>query len=176
MSSIPYRFLHEQAHNTDYDRNYPLRPQQVQGIESSIDERCPQRDKRQDHYGVDGKHEDYPADNKPDDIHRRQLKDCRKPPRLQIAYRLPHRRASQHFLHHQSYQTPRDEHKQRLREIRQEANLRQVDVAKRLRLPQSFVSKYESGERRLEFVEVAQVCAALGVGFSTFVQRFEDGA
>lgn len=63
-----------------------------------------------------------------------------------------------------------------LREIRLEADLRQIDVAKRLRLPQSFVSKYESGERRLEFVEVAQICAALGIRFSAFVQRIEEGA
>jgi len=63
-----------------------------------------------------------------------------------------------------------------LRKIRLEAKLRQIDVAERLRLPQSFVSKYESGERRLEFVEVAQICTALGIRFSAFVQRFEDGA
>jgi len=63
-----------------------------------------------------------------------------------------------------------------LRKIRLEAKLRQVDVANRLGLPQSFVSKYESGERRLEFVEVAQICAALGIRFSAFVQRFEGGA
>jgi transcriptional regulator with XRE-family HTH domain len=62
-----------------------------------------------------------------------------------------------------------------LRKLRLEAGLRQVDVAKRLRLPQSFVSKYENGERRLEFVEVAETCAALGVRFSEFVRRFEAG-
>lgn len=61
-----------------------------------------------------------------------------------------------------------------LREIRRQAKLRQADVAKRLGVPQSFVSKYESGERRLEFVEVARICTALGVRFSEFVQRFED--
>lgn len=62
-----------------------------------------------------------------------------------------------------------------LRKLRLEAKLRQVDVAARLRLPQSFVSKYESGERRLEFVEVAEICSALSIRLADFVRRFEAG-
>lgn len=49
-----------------------------------------------------------------------------------------------------------------LRSMREEAGLRQVDVAERLNEPQSFVSKYESGERRLDIIELREVCAALG--------------
>jgi transcriptional regulator with XRE-family HTH domain len=60
-----------------------------------------------------------------------------------------------------------------LRQLRMEAGLRQVDLAKRLRQHQSFVSKYESGERRLDFLELQQVCAALGVPLCDFVKRFE---
>jgi len=41
--------------------------------------------------------------------------------------------------------------------------LRQVQVAEALDVPQSFVSKYESGERRLDLIELRQVCAVLGV-------------
>ena len=63
-----------------------------------------------------------------------------------------------------------------LRRVRLEAKLRQIDVANKLRLPQSFVSKYESGERRLEFVEVAEICSALGVRLVDFVRRFESGS
>ena len=37
----------------------------------------------------------------------------------------------------------------------------QADVAGRLGRPQSFVSKYESGERRLDVVEFLEVCAAI---------------
>jgi transcriptional regulator with XRE-family HTH domain len=37
----------------------------------------------------------------------------------------------------------------------------QADVAGRLGRPQSFVSKYESGERRLDVVEFLVVCAAV---------------
>jgi len=62
-----------------------------------------------------------------------------------------------------------------LREIRLGARLRQVDLAERLRHRQSFVSRYESGERRLDFVEVAEICAALGIRLSDFVRRFESG-
>ncbi|MDA2935313.1 helix-turn-helix domain-containing protein [Acidobacteria bacterium AH-259-D05] len=42
----------------------------------------------------------------------------------------------------------------RLKAAREEAGLTQVDVARRLKKPQSFVSKSESGERRLDPVEL----------------------
>ena len=38
---------------------------------------------------------------------------------------------------------------------------------------QSFVSTYESGERRLDLMELKQVCKALGVSILDFVERFE---
>jgi transcriptional regulator with XRE-family HTH domain len=56
---------------------------------------------------------------------------------------------------------------QRLRELlieaRVKAGLTQVQVAERLGKPQSFVSKYENGERRLDVVEFVKVADALGV-------------
>ena len=61
-----------------------------------------------------------------------------------------------------------------LRRIRLDAKLKQSDLAKRLDVPQSFVSKYESGERNLDFLEVRQVCAAVGISFLDFVSMFED--
>jgi transcriptional regulator with XRE-family HTH domain len=61
------------------------------------------------------------------------------------------------------------------RQIRVEAGLRQVDLAKKLRRPQSFVSKYESGERRLDLLELQQVCTALHISVTEFVKRFEGG-
>jgi transcriptional regulator with XRE-family HTH domain len=60
-----------------------------------------------------------------------------------------------------------------LREIRMEAGLRQADLAKALRMPQSVVSKYESGERRLDILELRQVCDAVGVTLKDFVARLE---
>jgi transcriptional regulator with XRE-family HTH domain len=50
-----------------------------------------------------------------------------------------------------------------LRQHREQAGLRQVDVAARIDEPQSFVSKYESGERRLDFIELEQICDAIGI-------------
>lgn len=43
----------------------------------------------------------------------------------------------------------------RLRQARREARLTQLEVAARMRKPQSFVSKCESGERRVDVVELA---------------------
>lgn len=60
-----------------------------------------------------------------------------------------------------------------LRELREAAELRQVDLAKRLGRPQSFVSKYESGEKNLDFLEVSEVCEALDIPLVEFVRRFE---
>ena len=60
-----------------------------------------------------------------------------------------------------------------LREARREAGLRQQDVAHRLGVPQSFVSKIESGERRLDVVELRRVCAAIGLPLADFVARLE---
>jgi len=44
---------------------------------------------------------------------------------------------------------------------RKSANLTQHELAKRLRRPQSFVAKYEGGERRVDVVEFIEICKAL---------------
>jgi len=48
----------------------------------------------------------------------------------------------------------------------------QLDLASKLGMPQSFVSKYETGERRLDFVETILVCEALGMTIQEFAKRF----
>jgi transcriptional regulator with XRE-family HTH domain len=60
-----------------------------------------------------------------------------------------------------------------LRQIREDASLRQLDVASRLSVPQSFVSKYESGERRLDLLELEQVCKACGTTVVEFLSRYQ---
>ena len=60
-----------------------------------------------------------------------------------------------------------------LRECREKAGLRQDDVAELLKKPQSFVSKYESGERRLDVLELLDVCEAIGLTLSAFAKKLE---
>ncbi|MEV0707378.1 helix-turn-helix domain-containing protein [Nocardia aurea] len=49
-----------------------------------------------------------------------------------------------------------------LRRLRIERGLTQADVADRLDKPQSFVSKYEAGERRLDVAESRSIAQAIG--------------
>ena len=60
-----------------------------------------------------------------------------------------------------------------LRELREEAGLRQVDVADALDRPQSYVSKYEAGDRRLDFVELHAITQALGTDLVDLATRFQ---
>ena len=60
-----------------------------------------------------------------------------------------------------------------LRELRREAGLRQVDLAMLLDRPQSYVSKIESGERRLDVLELREVCRATGTSLVQFAERLE---
>lgn len=61
-----------------------------------------------------------------------------------------------------------------VRQVRKEAGLRQEDLAVRLAVPQSFVSKVESGERRLDVLELRQLCAAVGISPLDFARRLEE--
>lgn len=57
-------------------------------------------------------------------------------------------------------------------EARKQAELTQHELASRLKRPQSFVSKYERGERRLDVVEFGEVAKALGIDPVRFLRRF----
>ena len=59
-----------------------------------------------------------------------------------------------------------------LRQTRLDAGLLQAEVAERLGKPQSFVSNYETGERRLDLLELHSVCDALGIPLLDFVRRY----
>jgi transcriptional regulator with XRE-family HTH domain len=62
-----------------------------------------------------------------------------------------------------------------LRETREKAGVTQVELAARLKVPQSFVSKIESGERRVDLIELKAVCDALNVSLVEFVRTFQHG-
>lgn len=59
-----------------------------------------------------------------------------------------------------------------LKALRTDKNVTQSQLADRLGLPQSYVSKYETGERRLDFIETAEVCDALGLRLDEFAGLF----
>lgn len=63
-----------------------------------------------------------------------------------------------------------------VRQIRLDAGLRQADLARKLGEPQSFVSRYESGERRLDVLELRQICMVLGVSLADFIKRLEGNS
>lgn len=70
-----------------------------------------------------------------------------------------------------------EEHKillELLKKARVDAGLRQVDLAKRLGVPQSMISKYEVGERRVDLLELRDICAALDISLLDFVQKLEN--
>ena len=53
------------------------------------------------------------------------------------------------------------------------AGLKQTDLADILDVPQSFVSKIETGERGLDLVELKIVVEAMGATLLEFVAEFE---
>jgi transcriptional regulator with XRE-family HTH domain len=56
---------------------------------------------------------------------------------------------------------------------RHRQGLTQTQLADRLNRPQSFVSKYENGERRMDLIELMEVTEALGVDASEFVRELQ---
>jgi ribosome-binding protein aMBF1 (putative translation factor) len=60
-----------------------------------------------------------------------------------------------------------------LRAARKQIGLTQIDMASRLGETQSFVSKCERGERRLDIVEVRAFCQAMGLPLLSFVRKLE---
>jgi transcriptional regulator with XRE-family HTH domain len=60
---------------------------------------------------------------------------------------------------------------QALRAARKDAGLTQTEVAKHFGGHASFVSKVESGERRIDVVELADFCRLYGVRLAAFLKR-----
>lgn len=60
-----------------------------------------------------------------------------------------------------------------LREERSKAGLTQAMLAKKLQRPQSYVSKYERGDRRLDVIEFLEIARVLKFDPSNFLQRLD---
>ena len=60
-----------------------------------------------------------------------------------------------------------------LRELRRQRNLTQDQMAKAMGAKQAFVSKYETGERRLDFLDLVAICDVLGISIVKFAEKFE---
>ena len=58
----------------------------------------------------------------------------------------------------------------KLREARDEANLTQTEVAEKLKKPQSYVSKIERGERRVDVAEIKSFASIYKKDISFFIQ------
>jgi transcriptional regulator with XRE-family HTH domain len=61
-------------------------------------------------------------------------------------------------------------------EARQGEGLSQASLAERLKRPQSYVSKFERGERRLDVVEFLEVAQALRIDPFDFLKRLTAGS
>jgi transcriptional regulator with XRE-family HTH domain len=57
---------------------------------------------------------------------------------------------------------------------RKAAGLTQRELADRLHKPQSFVAKYEGGERRIDVVEFLTVCQAIGVDSAKLLKALKN--
>ena len=73
-------------------------------------------------------------------------------------------------LHRAQYETFR----KLLIKAREEAQLSQTEVAEQMAKPQSFVSKYERGERRLDFTEFMELAEVLSIDLPSFIKRYRS--
>lgn len=59
---------------------------------------------------------------------------------------------------------------------RKQANITQTELAKMLDKPQSYVSKYEHGERRLDLIETLDILEALNIKPADFLESLSTQA
>lgn len=60
-----------------------------------------------------------------------------------------------------------------LRETRKAAGVTQVELAERVGTTQSFVSKLERGEARVDVIQLRRICSAIGTDLPRFVNDLE---
>ncbi len=57
--------------------------------------------------------------------------------------------------------------------LRLKAGFKQSDLAQTMGVPQSFISKIENGQRRIDIIELQKLCAIYNLTLSEFVKQFE---
>jgi transcriptional regulator with XRE-family HTH domain len=60
-----------------------------------------------------------------------------------------------------------------LRELRKQRSLTQDQLARSTGVKQAFISKYETGERRLDFLDLVAICDVMGISIVKFAEKFE---
>ena len=60
-----------------------------------------------------------------------------------------------------------------LKSIRTEYNISQTELARRMGVTQSYISKLERGKRGIEIFELMDYCQAMGISLTQFSARFE---
>lgn len=61
-----------------------------------------------------------------------------------------------------------------LRDFRLQSKMTQQELASLLGCTQSYISKYEQGQKRLDIVEIRNICNALGISLVEFVTEYEE--
>lgn len=59
-----------------------------------------------------------------------------------------------------------------LADLRKAKKIHQADLAKLLNRHQSYVSKYENGEKILDFIEVLTICEALNINPNVLISEY----
>ena len=61
-----------------------------------------------------------------------------------------------------------------LRQTRKAAGITQEQLAAKIGMTQSIVSKCERGERRIDVIELRVICKAIGISLAEFAERLES--
>jgi len=61
-------------------------------------------------------------------------------------------------------------------QYRQDASVSQLSLSKKLGKPQSFISKYETGERRLDLIEFLEIANALQFDPIDFILKLDKAS
>lgn len=86
-----------------------------------------------------------------------------------MGYYSGHMPSSLHSHHYQVFRSL-------LIAAREASGMTQVQIAEKLGRPQSFISKYERGERRLDFSEFVELADVLGIDIIAFVDDYRSAS